>query len=217
MKFMRRGWHQLFLVLLSVLAGGGLHAQVSVFGKVTDETGLAVTGVRVELRAKASGKAASAVSDVAGNFTLQLASAGEFAVRAERQGFFLYSGGVELSQTSQQLTITLNHLQEFAESIDVRYSPPVIDLQETADKKQLDNVEILTVPYPASQDLRNALPLMNGVVADPSGRIHFNGGSSDQTDYQLDGFRISDPPRGRLEARLHIESPPPADPPRGPS
>ena len=76
---MRRGWHQLFLVLLSVLAGGGLHAQVSVFGKVTDETGLAVTGVRVELRAKASGKAASAVSDVAGNFTLQLASAGEFA------------------------------------------------------------------------------------------------------------------------------------------
>ena len=203
---MRPGWHQLRLVLLTLLAAQGLQAQIHVSGKVVDETGVAVAGVRVALRSKISERTARAVSDRTGNFSLDLDSAGEFAVLAERQGFFLYSGGVELGPGPRQLTITLNHLQEFAESIDVKYSPPAIDLQETADTKQLDNVEILTIPYPASQDLRNALPLMNGVVLDPGGRPHFNGGSTDQTAYLLDGFRISDPATGRLEARLNIDS-----------
>jgi Carboxypeptidase regulatory-like domain len=203
---MRPRWHQVRLVLLTLLAGGGLQAQITVSGKVLDETGVAVAGARVELRSKSSEAAASAISDRAGNFTLRLPGSGEFAIRAERQGFFLYSGGVQFGQAANQLTIALNHLQEFAESIDVKYSPPAIDLQETADQKQLENVEILTVPYPASQDLRNALPLMNGVVLDPAGRLHFNGGSTDQTNFLLDGFHISDPATGRLEARINIES-----------
>ena len=83
--------------------------------------------------------------------------------------------------------------------------PPSI-CRSPADKKQLDNVEILTVPYPAPQDLRNALPLMNGVVLDPAGRVHVNGGATEQTNYLLDGFHVSDPATGRLEARLNIES-----------
>src|SRR6478672_7875432 len=206
---MRPGWAQLRFWLLTSLVVESLGAQVSVSGKVVDETNVAVPGVRVELRSKEPRQRftpVSGFSDVAGNFTFQLPAAGEYIARAERQGFFMYSGEVEFAGTSQQLTITLNHLQEFAESVDVKYSPPVLDLQETADKKQLDNVEILTVPYPASQDFRNALPLMNGVVLDSGGRPHFNGGASDQTDYLVDGFRVSDPATGRLEARMNIDS-----------
>ena len=62
------------------------------------------------------------------------------------------------------------------------------------------------MPYPAPQDYRNALPLLNGVVQDNAGRVHFNGGDTNQANYTLDGFNISDPVTGRLETRVNIET-----------
>ena len=86
------------------------------------------------------------------------------------------------------------------------YSPPAIDPQQTSERKELANTEIQGVPYPAPQDYRNALPLLNGVVQDNAGRVHFNGGDTNQANYTLDGFNISDPVTGRLETRVNIES-----------
>jgi carboxypeptidase family protein len=198
-----------FLVglLVPMLVAASLHAQVAVSGRVLDENGVAVAAVRVELDSTSSPLRAQAVSDAGGSFALELEKPGEYRIRAERQGFFLFSGkSAEFHPGSNQLVITLNYVQEFAETIDVTYSPPAIDPQEPADKKQLDNMEILTVPYPAPQDLRSSLPLMNGVVQDVSGRLHFNGGATEQTSFLLDGFNIADPVTGRLEARLNIDS-----------
>ncbi len=177
---------------------------VSVAGRVVDENAVSVEGARVE--AYSGAVHASAVSDSAGVFSLQLPAAGEYQVRAEQQGFFVFSGkSISFREGSNQFTITLNHLREFAESVNVVYSPPVIDPQQPDEQKQLNTVEILAVPYPASQDLRSALPLMQGVVQDAAGNLHFNGGATDQTNYTLDGFHISDPYTGTLEARLSIE------------
>ena len=181
-------------------------AEVSVTGKVVDENGAAVAGAQVELRL-GEGPAAGANTDVAGNFNLTLPAAGDYRIRTQRQGFFLFTGGPQLfEEGTNLLTVTLNHLQEFTESIDVTYSPPAIDLQEPAERKQLDNVEMMTVPYPAPQDFRNALPLMDGVIQDNAGRLHVNGGATEQTSFTLDGFNLADPVTGRLEARLNIES-----------
>ena len=47
---------------------------------------------------------------------------------------------------------------------------------------------------------------MNGVVLDNSGLPHFNGGSTNQTNYTLDGFNISDPVTGQLQARLNVDT-----------
>jgi hypothetical protein len=178
---------------------------VSLAGRVVDENAISVAGARVEVY---SGDVhASAVSDGAGVFSMQLPSAGEYQVRAEQEGFFVYSTkSISFREGSNQLTITMNHLREFAESVDVVYSPPVIDPQQPDEQKQLNTVEILAVPYPASQDLRSALPMMQGVVQDAAGNLHFNGGATDQTNYTLDGFHISDPYTGTLEARISIES-----------
>src|SRR5581483_4405725 len=199
-----------------VQIGGGLafwwflcasaYAQVAVSGRVVDETGAGVAGARVELRA-ADAVAAVASSDQAGNFNLMLPATGEYKIRAERQGFYLYQGsGHPFGEGANQLTITLNHLQEFSERIDVTASPPAIDPQQPSDRRELDNTEIETVPYPAPQDYRSALPLMDGVVEDNAGRAHFNGGDTSQTNYTLDGFNISNPVTGNLDARLNIDS-----------
>ena len=38
------------------------------------------------------------------------------------------------------------------------------------------------------------------------GRVHFNGGDTNQANYTLDGFNISDPVTGRLETRVNIDT-----------
>jgi len=193
-------------LVVFLLACAALQAQVTVSGRVIDETGAGIVGARVEFRPGDSGLALAASSDLAGNFSLTLPSSGEYAMRAERQGFYLYQGRQSFDSGSSQLTITLNHVQEFADRIDVTYSPPAIDPQQASDHKELHNTEIQAIPYPASQDYRIALPLMNGVVLDNLTQLHFNGGASNQTSYSLDGFNVSDPVTGRLEARLNIDS-----------
>lgn len=180
------------------------HAQVLVNGRVIDENGVAVSGAKVEV---VGAQAAAAVSGKDGRFTLRLESPGDYRIQAEREGFFRLSGSAAaFNEGPNRLTVTLNHIHEFTESVDVVYSPPAIDLDQPAEREELNSVEILTVPYPAPQDLRNAFPLFNGVVQDTGGRVHVAGGGTDQTSYSLNGFNITDPATGRFEARLNIDT-----------
>src|ERR1022692_1702520 len=200
------GSHIARILLAACLAGAALHAQVAITGRVVDENGAAVEGARVEWHG-AEGVGIAASSDREENFRASLPEAGEYAIRAERLGFFLFTVSRQaFEEGPQQLTIRLNHLQEFADKIDVTYSPPAIDPQQTSERKELTNTEIEAVPYPAPQDFRNSLPMFNGVVQDNAGRVHINGGDTNQANYTLDGFNISDPVTGRLEARVNIET-----------
>jgi hypothetical protein len=191
-------------VILSISAC--LQAQVTVAGRVVDETGAGIEAARVEFRAAEGAGPIPVFSDPAGNFRANLPAEGVYAIRAERQGFYLYQGSQPFAAGPSQLTVTLNHEQEFSEKVDVVYSPPPIDPQQSSDHKELVNAEIQAIPFPASQDYRNALALMNGVVLDNAGRPHFNGGSTNQTNYTLDGFNISDPVTGQLEVRLNVDT-----------
>jgi len=77
----------LSVVLLPLLAAG-VWAQTEVTGRVIDETGAGVEGARVELRGEDAAAPAVASSDLAGNFKLTLKSAGIYAIRAERKGYY---------------------------------------------------------------------------------------------------------------------------------
>jgi hypothetical protein len=90
--------------------------------------------------------------------------------------------------------------------VDVNYSPPVIDPEQTADTRQLHSPEILNIPYPATQDYRSALPLLSGAVQDNGGVVHFNGGAASETNYRLNGFDVSDPATGTLTTRLNVDT-----------
>jgi Carboxypeptidase regulatory-like domain/TonB-dependent Receptor Plug Domain len=184
-------------------------AQVAVSGRVVDETGAAVSGARVVLRPSADGAATetAASSDLAGNFTLRAPAAGEYDLRVEREGFYVFtSKAQQLGEAPNQLVITLNHQQEYPEKVEVKGSPPGIDPQQPADKRALTSTEIQAIPYSAPQDYRNALQLMNGVYADNAGQFHFNGAAVSQTNYTLDGFNISNPVTGQLDTRINIDT-----------
>jgi len=192
-----------FIVVFS--SALSLSAQVSISGRIVDEHGAGVAGARIVLQSRETDPAAAS-SDLAGNFKIALPSAGDFSVRAERLGFYLYQSPAQSFGPGMELIITLNHLQEFADHIDVTASAAAIDPTQPAERKELENTEIQTIPYPAPQDYRNALPMMDGVVQDNAGRAHFNGGQVSQTNYTLDGFNISDPVTGRLETRVNLET-----------
>ena len=184
----------------------GAVAQVTVTGRVVNETGDGVEGARVEFRSANEPAAIAVSSDPAGNFRANLPSEGEYAIRAERQGFYVYQGKQSFSGTPAQLTIALNYVQEFSDKVDVAASTPPIDPQQPAEHKELVNAEIQAIPIPASQDYRNALSLLDGVVLDNNGIPHFNGGGANQTNYTLDGFNMSDPVTGQLNTRLNVDS-----------
>jgi hypothetical protein len=190
-----------------VVSLGCLGAQVRVSGRVLDENGVVVAGARVELTPAAGGSITAATSDNAGLFEIRLEAPGAYRIRTTREGFFVFQGGIDEFQNGvNQLVVTLNHLQEFAESVNVTYSPPAIDFKNPEQSKELNNVEILEIPYAAPQDFRSSLPLMNGVVQDVNGKLHFNGGATQQTNFTLNGFNISDPVTGELETRVNIDA-----------
>jgi hypothetical protein len=119
---------------------------VDVVGRVVDETGAGIEGARVEFRPADGGSPVPVSSDPAGNFRANLAADGEYAIRAERQGFYLYQGSQSFAAGPSQLTVTLNHVQEFSEKVDVTASPPPIDPQQPSDHKELVNAEIQAIP-----------------------------------------------------------------------
>jgi hypothetical protein len=195
------------LSLLAALTTAILPAAGTPFiitGKVLDETGAPVREARVT--ATAAGVTAGATSDPAGIFRLELPSPGNYRVEVEREGFFLFTNvGIALDEGTP-LEVHISHLKELAESVDVHYSPPVIDPEQTSDTKRLNNQEILNLPYPASQDYRNALPLMTGAIFDNATQIHLNGGYTRDANYRLNGFDISDPATGGLTTRLNVDT-----------
>ena len=199
--------------LVALIAVPVVAFSITINGKVVDETGAPVQGARVSASPAAAtpqpgGKNSteSATSDAAGVFHLDIPVEGAWQVHAEHEGFFVFNNVAADLDSDSTLEIHMNHLKELAESVDVRYSPPVIDPEQTSDTKHLDAPEILNVPYPASQDYRSALPLMSGAIKDNGGEVHFNGGGASETNYRLNGFDVSDPTDGTLTTRLNVDT-----------
>jgi hypothetical protein len=103
---------------------------------------------------------------------------------------------------SPTLAVTLSHEQEIRESIDVVNSPPAIDPAKTEAGETLTFREIINIPYTGTRDFRNVLPYNPRVVRDRSGQVHIDGSASYQINNQLDGFNLSHPVNGLLEARI---------------
>jgi hypothetical protein len=193
-------------VLLFLLTVNMAAAAVTITDSVVDETGNPVAGARVTAEAPDTTSSA-ATSDAAGVFRFDLASPGDYQLRVVREGFFLLTNKATTRlDPATPIEIHLTHLKELAESIDVPYSPPVVDPDQTGEVKRLDGQTILNLPYAAAQDYRQALPLMPGAIQDTAGVVHFNGAESYQTSYRLDGFDVSNPASGGLTARLSVDT-----------
>ena len=185
-------------------------AQIAISGRVVDETGAGVPQARITLRPAQSGPAPelfNAVSDPTGAFTLELAAPARYIAEVECDGYFpLKDHAIQIDPQTAEIRLTLNHVREVVEHMNVSEPTNTVDIDNTAAERKLTGVEIMDIPYTPTRDLRAALPLIPGVVQDSTGDLHFDGGAESQTLYLLDGFDFSDPLTGKLDARLSVEA-----------
>ncbi len=169
---------------------------------VTDENASAVSGAIVQLQGQAI---ARCITDQAGRCSLR-SPAGSYTLTIRKDGFYTYTNDdLRISEVGQ-LDVALAHVQEVKESVNVVASTPQIDPAQVANTQSLGTQEIIDIPYPTTRDIRQALPLIPGVVRDLSGRTHVSGGSSYQTLDTLDGFNISHPVTGTLDLRFSSDA-----------
>jgi hypothetical protein len=174
-------------------------------GRVLDENGVAVAGARLSINGETQG-AAVAVTDEAGRFVVRGLSPGHYHARVEKLGFYAFVSEMELGETPSPLEIVLNHTQEFEETVNVVYSAPRVDPEETSAQTKITADEIQDLPFSSTHDFRNALPLMPGVFKDNAGRVHIGGGGEDQAYYSLDGFNVTSPGSGTLRNRISVDA-----------
>jgi hypothetical protein len=186
------------LLLLSPL----VRAQSSLLLTVTDENAAAVPGAIVQLQGPGTWRCAT---DPAGRCWLR-APAASYRLAVSKDGFYTYKLDSLQVGEAGQLDITLTHVQEVKESINVVASAPQIDPAQVADTQSLGSQEIVNIPYPTTRDIREALPLIPGVVRDHAGQTHVSGGASYETLDTLDGFNITHPVTGTLEMRFSSDA-----------
>ena len=187
-----------------ILFGLPLYAgECQIAGRVVDENNTGIADVRVALQSGTS--AFRITTDPTGSFRLYL-PAGDYAATAERDGYFpLARRAVNLAEGPQELNLVLNHVREVFQSVKVEGATAGIDPDQADRSKTLSGLNVLNVPYPSTNNVRNAMKLMPGVVQDPRGGLHFSGSAENQVLYTLDGFNVSDPVNGGFTTRLDVD------------
>ena len=124
----------------------------------------------------------------------------------ECPGYYaLHDQPVHLSENTPETTLAVAKVREVFQSVDVNERPSPVDVAQTRNREQLTGTEVNDVPYANSHSLLNSLALMPGVVEDATGAPHFNGSSSNQVLYSLNGFNITNPISGQLQTVLAVE------------
>jgi len=177
---------------------------------VVDENKLPVPAALLTIENAETGEVLQGETDAFGRSEFSAAPAGDFRIRVEKKGFyptvFRKADLPDHGSIVAEIEMVLTHQQELSEEVEVVSSPALINPRETASGQNISNVEILNIPFPATRDIRNALPLITGAVQDYSGRIHVDGSASSQTQFRLDGFKIDNPATGLFETRITADA-----------
>lgn len=185
-------------------AARGASPQLTLLVRVLDENSVGVLSARVTLAG--TQRVLQGETDYAGRYEFADFNPGVYQVRAEKEGFYtVVQSDVRLLGT-EVLEVTLNHVREFTESVNVVYSPPAIDATKTSGSAKLGSEDIINLPYTVKRDIRYALPLLPGVVQDVFGQVHVAGSSARAIFYQLDGFNIVDPATGLFNMRVSVDA-----------
>lgn len=205
------------VVLLLLLARGAMRAApraqraasdqagVELQVVVVDENGTAVPSARITLTPK-QGTPVRGESDYAGHKGFYRLPRGGYSLHVEKEGFFAVSQlDIPVGEVAS-VEVTLNHIREFSEQVDVVYSPPAIDPAKTQASETLSSEQIIDLPFPVTRDIRYALPLIPGVLQDSTGQLHVSGASTRQVFDQIDGFNVSDPATGQFLTRISVDA-----------
>jgi hypothetical protein len=219
------------LALLSVVMSGPAAAQerVVLSGRVLSDTQEPVRSATVTVRT-ATGTTPERLqerlqqsTDAAGAFSIVVSAAGEYLVDVNATGFFpltartvtIASGAVASGTgagattgtgAATELIFTLEPIREYSETTNVQARSDALVLERNAADQTIGSQELLNVPYPGSENVKNSLRILPGVVQDAFTGIHLNGAPEHEVLFLLDGFNIGDPLTGRYNPRISVDA-----------
>ena len=173
---------------------------------VHDENGLPVVAANLMLERPGAAWPLRTATDYAGRATFPEVSSDVWKLTVEKEGFYAVTMPEIHGGQTETIEVTLNHFQEYKETVKVSASPEAIDPTATPMTAGLTAQEVLELPYPTTRDVRNALQLIPGVTPDLNGQVHVQGSPSNQVLYTLDGFDITQPFTGLNELRVSTDA-----------
>jgi len=183
------------------------HSGTSLTIVTTDENNVVVPECLVTLTDKETGEVLRLQTDNAGRGGfLNLNPDHTFSIHVAKANFYSVTQQDLHLVGAQAMEITVPHVQELKETVNVTASTPGIDPAQTANTQQLGTPEIVNIPYPTSRDIRNILPFLPQVVQDVTGQVHVAGAATYATVDVLDGFEITSPVSGNLAMRFSADA-----------
>jgi hypothetical protein len=182
-------------------------ADVTLHGRVVDEDDAPVRAALVSVRPAGAPQQDSlkTETDPDGAFAIALAGLGDFLVNVDRESYYVLRDRPIHMEATQEATLVIHSIREVFQSENVTAETSPVELSQTQNQERLTGTEVNDIPYANSHSLRSSLPLMPGVIEDPTGALHVNGSSENQVLYVLNGFNISNPISGQFQTLLAVE------------
>jgi len=213
MQPLRRGFPRL-AALLAVWAAAAACGQAAhpaaparpsqIAVTVADENGLAVA--QAQVTAEAAGQPAVLMTtDYAGRCWWTPRQAGVYTLRVSKPGFY-QATKEDIETDAGSVHVVLTREQMVQQRVNVTASAPGIDPEQVSDRSTMNVAEIVNVPFPTNNDIRNLLPFNPGVVQDATGQVHVAGSETYATLDTLDGFDMRSPVYGSLDLRVSTDA-----------
>ncbi|HEY6447895.1 MAG TPA: hypothetical protein VIY53_15650 [Acidobacteriaceae bacterium] len=171
---------------------------------VVDENGLAVPQAQVTVE-RPGQSSLHLVTDYAGRCFWNAPASGSFGLQVAKPGFY-ENRQTNIDSSDRTLRVVLTHEQLVQQRVSVTASAPGIDPEQVSDRSTMNVPEIVNVPYPTNNDIRNLLPFTPGVVQEATGQVHVAGSETYMTLDTLDGFDMRSPVYGTLDMRLSTDA-----------
>lgn len=172
---------------------------------VTNENGAVVRSARVSLQAP-SLPAAQCLTDFNGRCAFPALPNGAYTLRVEKEGFYAANESNVQIAPGATIEVSISRQQEIKEVVNVQESPPQIDASQVASQEKISGLDVINIVYPDTNDYRNVLNFVPGVIQDQSGQPHVAGAETYQTITLLDGFNVTQPANGQLLVRVSTDA-----------
>lgn len=187
--------------------------QVTVSGRVTDELENPVAAAKMILMPQKPGQPIETQTGADGSFSINrdISSAGLYKLTVRADGFYELKKPepINIVVGLNIINIKLIHQEGPSDSVAVTgniYSNKHLEIEQIEMSQPLSAEQVDSVPVSRATKLENIVAALPGLVKDQRGELHVQGSPSDQTNWLLDGFNISDPNTGKLGAKIGVET-----------
>ena len=189
-----RKLYSAMLFILMMFCISDLHAQAnlgSIYGKVTDSSGIPLDGVTIKLK----GTYLGAVTEYEGTYKINEVSPGSYTMQVTAEGFktteytdinIVYDEKKEFNIVLKSTSFTVD------QEIEVVGERPLMDIEQTSSSHFISSDDI---DKSIVSNVTDVVSQQAGVVKQDN-EIHIRGGRNYENSYLVDGVNVQDPLSG---------------------